>query len=421
MKLLHLSLAVLISMGTCAFGADTLQDAFKNGTFDGELRFAYMAGSKSDVGVTQGTTSDKDSGAVGVQFNYKTADFNNFKLGLGFQASHDLGFHGADGSTQDDTRLTVSVASLTQAYLEYNFTKDTNVKVGRQFIYSPLLNNLTVYIFPLADSFDAVTVTSKDIPQTTVQVAYVKEWNKLWDGADGDNAIFGDTHFKDGLYSIYVNNKSVSGLTLEGQYMDANMDATDKIGDLPVNFFGGYKQYLTRATYKLPLAFPLSVGGYYTNANYDLSSLKDADGYGVIFKTNVINVDLSAAYTSVSDDADLPGTLGSSPDMVSYTKMLINNVIFAGMDSYSVEARHKFSDQLTGGMKYAYMDQSSKGYTNTTKKVNKADEINFDLRYDFSGELNGLNLHTFLGYADYDLDVAKDDVFYGQLYVTYKF
>lgn len=423
MKLLRLSLAALIGMGTCAFGADTLQDAFKNGTYTGELRLAYMAGSKSDVPLTQAITSDKDVGAVGIQFGYKTADFNNFKLGLTFQASHDLGLHGEDDSTQDDTRLSVSTASLVEAYLEYNFTSNTNTKVGKQFIYSPLVNNLTTYAFPLADSFNAITVTSKDIPQTTIQIAYIKDWYKMWDGVQGDAFIYKNNHFKDGIYSLYFTNNSLSNLTLEGQYLDANLDETDSLGDLPIFFYGGYKQYLTKATYQLPIKLiPLSIGGFYTKANYDVSSRKDTDGYGVELTTKLNNTTtLSTAYTHTSDNADLPGTIGGSSDELYYTIGLINNVLCAGMDAYSIEGRHKFSDQLGGSLKYLHIDQSAEGYAVSAKQANKADEVVMSLKYDFLGELKGLSIHTLLSYVNYDLDVDKNDILYGRAYVTYKF
>lgn len=46
MKFVKLSLAALMSLGTMAYAADTLADAFKNGKTTGELRFVYTAGSE---------------------------------------------------------------------------------------------------------------------------------------------------------------------------------------------------------------------------------------------------------------------------------------------------------------------------------------------------------------------------------------
>ena len=41
MKLIKLSLAVMLAMATASFGADSLEDAFKDGKFKGQFKFVY--------------------------------------------------------------------------------------------------------------------------------------------------------------------------------------------------------------------------------------------------------------------------------------------------------------------------------------------------------------------------------------------
>ncbi|PLY09803.1 MAG: porin [Arcobacter sp.] len=416
MKFAKVSLMALLAIGTSSFAADSLEDAFKNGKFSGEFRFLYTTGSKSDVAATNPANNSK-TGSIAVEMNYLTDSFYGFNLGLGAQSAHDLGFHDRDGSTEDDSRNTVSSSHLNNLYLKYSMLK-SNIIVGRQTIKLPIL--MSSGAFPLEDSFDAVSLNIKEIPNTFVNATYVKKWNKRYGSDSSGSVVQEDTDYKKPLYSLYIRNKSIENLTLDGQYLMTNENSNN--GDAPVLISGGYDEYFLRANYKFPIDFPLSLGITYGGADFDATGAKDTSFYGLKLGTKVGDFKLNLAYTSVDDDNSFPGTLGHVPDTILYTNMLTNNGIFAGTEAVSLEAIYDFGiENLYTSAKVAHFDQSNEGMLNSSVDLYKSDEINIDIRYKFSGALKGFSTRLYAGYGDYDENVPKDTFSYARLYINYKF
>lgn len=448
MRVFKLSLVSMCLISTVSFSAETLEDAFKNGKFDGQFMFASSLGNNVDTGVTGAVgTNNKKTASIGMHLNYLTDSFYNFKLGASFQAAHDLGIHESDsaynGSTSEDEIFnTVSATSLHQAFLQYSFMK-SNIVVGRQEIHTPLI--LNGQFFPLVDSFDAATFTSADIPNTVVTLMYIKNWNKMF-GSDASDvnpiavAEQHDKHFDHPLYSIFFRNTSIPGLALDGQYLTTNQDGAN--GDFPINQTSGYDQYYVQANYKLPITIPFSVGIIYGGANFDYTTstwtpnplsynLNDSTSfYGLKVGTELNTVKLTAAYTKMSDDADYPATFGHVPDALlsDYTSMLINFADYAGIQAASLQAEYNFGiPELKTILKYGHFDQSSKGSQNSLKAHNfgVSDEINLDVSYAFTGALKGFGTRAWIGYASYDEFIANHDGddynMYARLYLTYKF
>ena len=82
---------------------------------------------------------------------------------------------------------------------------------------------------------------------------------------------------------------------------------------------GGYDQYYLQAKYKLPLDFPLFVAMTYAKAHYEnptVASNDDATLYGFKISSEVSGVKLDAAYTTMDEEANFPGTFGHVPDAV---------------------------------------------------------------------------------------------------------
>ncbi|MFV0480850.1 MAG: OprD family outer membrane porin [Campylobacteraceae bacterium] len=428
-KITCISLAVVAC--SCIYANDSLIEALKNGKTSGHFKFVYTSGSNSDAPNQAGPANDSNTGAVALELKYLSDKFYGFSFGAGFQAGHDLEFHDYDGSSDDDARNTVSTTLLSELYIQYSFL-NSDIKVGRQKIKLPLI--MTDTAFALEDSFDAASLTINEIPDTSINLLYVKEWKMLYgNDALSTDPTQQDMHYKDGLYSFYIKNKSVKNLTLDGQFITTNEDK--RTWDPPAIIdTKGYSEYFVQANYKLPIDIPLSVSVLYAGASYDNKTLKDASMYGIKVDTSISDVKLGVAFTKVDDDANFPGTLGHVPDTIAYTDMLNNMAIFAGVTAYSVEARYRFSFGLDAALKYGYFEQSEKGYINSGTtgikatsgtignriNLDKSHELNLDLDYAFSGALKGLSTKLRTGYNKYDVS-GEDDFLYARLHIIYSF
>lgn len=416
MKLAQISLTAIMLIGMTSFASDSLENTFVNGKFDGELRFLYASGSKSDVAATN-PVNNSNTGSIALEVNYLTAPYYDFELGLGAQTGYDLRFHDKDGSSEDDSRNTVTTSYISGLFLKYSFLK-SNIKVGRQTIKLPLLMNSSA--FPLKDTFDAVSFVSKELPETLINLVYVNSWNKRYNNDSTGSVVQEDVDYNKPLYSIYIKNSSIENLVIDTQYLTTNEE--DNNGDAPILISGGYDEYFIRTDYKLPISFPLSFGMLYGNASFDAKGKKDTSFYGVKLGTNIDEVNLELAYTSVDDDNDFPGTLGHVPDALFYTSMLTNQAIFAGIEAISFQAKYNFGiNGLNTIGKIAHFKQSDKGISNSSANVGKSDEVNIDIKYEFSGVLKGFSTRFYAGYGKYDEDVDKDTFTYSRLYINYKF
>lgn len=439
MKWAKLSLVAVAALSTMAYAGDSLEDAFKNGKVSGDLRFVYTGGSRSDAINETAPVNNVNVGSVAVELKYITDDFKGFKLGLGFQSAHDLGFQNRDAigakdpDSEDDARNSVSTTLLSEAYIKYTISK-SDIMVGRQKIKTPLI--MTSTAFALEDSFDAAVVTVRELPDTMIKLIYIQDWRMRYgNGSEAVGPTQQDEHFEKGMYSLFFTNKSIAGLKLDGQYLKTDEDK--KLWDAPIFVNpGGYDEYYLQADYKLPINFPLSLAMTYAGAKYDDPIIAGNDAatlYGFKVATELSGVKLNLAYTTMDDEANFPGTFGHVPDTISYTDMLTNNSIFAGVDGYSIEALYGFGiPGFSSGLKYAHYTQSDKGIINSGNAMNLdgADEIDIDLKYAFSGALKGLNTRLWAGYGTYDNPTTgnaiannngDDDFIYARFYLSYKF
>ncbi|MBN2964360.1 OprD family outer membrane porin [Sulfurospirillum sp. T05] len=419
MKAIHLSLAALVAMGTMAHAGESLEDAFKNGKVSGAFKFVYANGTDSDAAALnpQDPANNSNVGSVAVELKYLTDDFYGFKLGLGFQSGHDLKIH-KKNTTEDDSRNSVSASHLHNLYLQYSFL-NSNVIVGRQGIKLPLLMSSSAW--PLEDYFTGAVLTVNEIPDTVLKLVYIKEWNKRYGSDSNGGIVQEDVHYEKPLYSVFVKNTSIKDVTFEGQYLTTNEKSFN--GDAPALVaVGGFDQYYARADYKLPTEHPVTLGVLWGGAEFDAAGKKDASFYGARAMTNIGEVGLKAAYTSVDDDADFPSTLGHVPDAVLDTSMLVNNAIFAGIDAVSLQASYNFGiPALRSAVKIGHFKQSDEGKANSGTKLGKATEVNVDVNYAFAGLLKGFSTRVWAGHAKYDDNVDKDDFTYAKWYVTYRF
>ncbi|NCC11516.1 MAG: outer membrane porin, OprD family, partial [Bacteroidia bacterium] len=350
-----------------SFAADTLADAFKNGTVKGQLKAWYFDRTNEDAA----TNKNANVLALGVELNYVTDSLYGFYAGATFQGAAQPWIED-DAEAKFRTDMHASGAVLSEAYLGYKLGK-TDVKVGRQYISTPLVNGSGSRIFK--ESFEGVVLVNTDLPQTTLFAGYVDKFqgrtSAVMGDADGDEpsfkhrAVFGNagTFRFDNAYTAGVINKSISNLTLTAQYVLTNdvetVNRATQAGDVDV--------YYAEAGYVLPMSnFKLGfdanyrasrtdkdvdMDGYYTAARI---SLKDLAGFGASF-----------AYGTTSNK-DLV-ILGAGNGPSTYTGSLIRastETARANTDSYLFTATYDLSKVGVTGLgvlaQYGKIEQDKK-------------------------------------------------------------
>ena len=175
----------------------TLKEAFTEGMFYGRFRTNFFYWDwKNEY---DGKTKDNKNYGVGGSLIYKTAPLKGVSATVGMYTSQNLDFFRMDkedvkyAKAGKDTfsRYDVSTGGhygmtvLAQAYLQYDISK-TSFIGGRQMFETVFTKSNDTKMIP--NTFDGVTVTSKDIPQTTIKVGYLMK-QKLRDHTSAHDVI----------------------------------------------------------------------------------------------------------------------------------------------------------------------------------------------------------------------------------------
>jgi len=400
----------------------SLPDALVNGQFSGDLNTVLQFGSNSDAGAAAGPMSDTKTASSALTLGYKTAPFHGFIFGTAVQLGYDWKL--GDGRSwraqgEDDERNSVRAIKLQNAYLDYTFKPDqtkTRIRIGRQNIISPLVMSSGMY--PMKDAFDALVLTNRDLNATTVKLIYIENWVKRYADNHSTSILEKEARFDGSVYSIYLHNRSVKGLSIEGQYLANHSDAT-WVGDPPTNFFtsGPYRHSFVALNYQLP-QLPVTLGTKYVRADY--KNAANSELWGAKLATKIGRMGLTFAYTSTSEANNLPGTLGHVPWFRAFAFTETSPEVFAGLDETSVTLHY---DTGVAGLRtslvYAAWDQSAAGIVNSGFDLDGGSELALDLQYKFQ-QTEGLS--TRLQLSQMDSDVAGDsDLTFVRMHLKYAF
>ena len=368
-------LSLLTSLSLCAFSVNsfaenTLQEAFSNGKIKGEVKSYYFAQS------FDGTKEDSSIWVNGGNLSYITDEFYGFKFASTFQTSHVASIDDKDGVTKKTMDASGSV--LSQAYIDYKI-KNTNFKLGRQYIKLPLINGSGSRM--IKESFEAYFVTNKDIPNTLVSLGKVTKFQGRTD-QEGNVGKFEDIGEK-GLYSLYVENKSIKNLKLRAHYTNTKDEVSALYIDAKYKFDSKYKPYLAVQYY---------------DTNYDSSSKKDNSLYGVKSGVSISNFGLFAGYTKAGgnegDDKVYKG-IGSKVASFTSAGKTSSPAYEAGTKTWQLGLTHKLGN-LKSKLRYSQFDNPAKN-----KDLN---QTNLNLVYKFS---KNLRAHFDFSILDYE-DNTKD-------------
>ena len=223
-KITQSSLVATIALATLvnvANANESLSDAFKNGTLKAQIKSIY-----SDSNFLGNASSDEIV-TVGGSLGYVSGDFYGFSGGVTFQTSHIPSEDNNNGVFASDLDAQGSV--LSEAYINYT-RSNTSFKVGRQFLYTPLVSSAIDGKSSeslVKDSFEAFVLTNTDIPNTTLVMGYVDKYQSKTSSGDIGNF----EQFEDGAYTIYAKNTSIANVTLQAQYLKVNATASDSDRD----------------------------------------------------------------------------------------------------------------------------------------------------------------------------------------------
>jgi imipenem/basic amino acid-specific outer membrane pore len=371
MKLAKLSLAAMVVAGlaSSSFAADTLADAFKNGKVSGELKAWYFDQSADQ---SNGRMNNSNITTAGLNLGYVTDAFYGFKLGTTFQGAGNVGSAETGAKTTFKNDEYTGGGVLSEAYIAYTLSK-TTVKVGRQFIATPLVSGSGSRMF--TEAFEGAVIINTDLPQTTLIGGYVDRFqgrtssvseNKKANPAisadattdNGDAPTFkksaaftggasgGLTTTFDDAYTLGVINKSISNLTLTAQY--AIVKDVANVDDVDV--------YYTEANYVLPmssfkLGFDANFRGSKTGSDLDALNVEGTYTAGRVSISELAGFGASFAYGTVSKSDSVIAGMGNGP--TSYTSTMIRGTstrMMADTDSYLFAATYDFSKIGVAGL-----------------------------------------------------------------------
>ncbi|WNY98483.1 OprD family outer membrane porin [Sulfurospirillum sp. 'SP'] len=435
MRFVKLSLAAVLVAGmtSSSFAADTLADAFKNGKVNGTLKAWYW--DRDDEGNFYSKADHQNILNIGVELGYVTDTLYGFRLGFTYQGSS-TPFATDDAKKLFNKEESGQGSVLSEAYLAYKIGK-TDVKVGRQYITTPLLSGNPTRFF--REFFEGVTITNADLPQTTLYANYIDKFQGRTGDVFNGNGVAnwsydapkfikqiivagaGPTTFAfDGAYALGAINKSVPNLTLSAQFAqanDVNMKTPAAAGPYGVQMDGidDISFFYTEANYVLPMSnyklfFDANYRGSRAGSALDIAHI-DGNMLGLRAGfSELYGFGGTIAYTTVSNNDDALLGLGNGPSC--YTMLSIRGPLvfngFAGMDTYRFGATYNFAQVgitgLTSELAYVTAKQDApSAATISTKANNKAEIEGYSARLTYAVPyLKGLT--TEVTYVSFEKD-----------------
>ena len=325
--------------------------ALKNGTFTAKLRAFYFDRSFDEDQTGKANAKSLTAGGI---VKYVSADYHGLSFGFAHYSSTRLGniYTREEGSgTSNLGRSGENLAFLGEAYVQYDIG-NTMLKVGRQQLSTPLMQNHDLRILPSV--YEAAVLRDTDIPDTMIELGFVDRYTGF---TSKENAFLDKKTGKDGLAYISASNKSISNLSLRGQYIKALTDTNTR-------------QSYTYADAKYTLPFGTNT---YIKGQFGMNEYLDADNstlVGAKIGTTIGIFSIAALYDKVSDNAFQ--AFESGPMYSDWQQ---------GYGPY--EASTAFGGQLVikpmAGLsvKFGYVDVQS----DTDKLVDDFTEFNLDAKY----------------------------------------
>jgi hypothetical protein len=360
---------------------DSLKEAFTEGMFYGRLRSnIFYWDWKNEDYQTGGKQKDNKNMGIGASLIYKSAPYKGVSGTVGMYTSQNPGFFRMDeqdvkySKSGKDTFSRYKVANglgygmtvLGQAYLQYDIAK-TSVKAGRQMFETVFTKSNDTKMIP--NTFDAVTLESKDISKTKIQIGYLGK-QKLRDHISSHDIIAYNPADSWGENDDSAVNKSLT-TTLVGndnKLLVASVTNTS-IKNLKVNVsYASVPDVLSNVVLEAHYAIPIGSwkvvpGVRYMKqmdnlgANVNVASLKGQAASNVVGYTNPTSLDSSLfaarldfkhgaflgrlGYSKIADEADIVAPWRGFPTG-GFTRAMAQYNWYANTKTYMIRAGYDF-------------------------------------------------------------------------------
>lgn len=410
-----------------ASAADDLSGMFKEGKVSGQIRAFYI-----NREMIYGDYS-RDGLALGGKLGYETGAWNGFSGGITFYTTNKLDGESRLSSRNDKTLFDSydnGYSYLGQAYINYK-NGNTNVKIGRQELNTPMAGSDDVRMLP--NTFEAAVVTNTDIKETTLVAVHIQSISYgTFANAYGGGALALASGYGDG-YASYGNSYengsylSMSQAALGAASPERGVSAVaviyKGIPGLSAQLWDYYAHDILNALYAQAdyswgcLVNPqVKMTGSVQYLQEDgvgdrLAAEVDSKYYGVQLAAKYANASLSVAYSSTGEsDGKLNGQILTPwGGMSAFTQAMVTRHQFlADTDSYKLTVGYNLKDlagtDTTASVYYASYDIGSlNGYKPGTSWT--AAESGFDIISNLES-IKGLQLR-FRG--NYQRDFAPSD------------
>jgi len=382
--------------------ADDVLSSIKEGKISGYLRNYFFSRDFKN-----GTT-DRQDWAIGGKLHYETAPFKGVNMGFSFYTAQDFGLNDDDkdvyGLLADSGRGgREGVSVLGEAYIQAQW-KDTIFKFGRQEIDNPWLNAVDIRFTP--NTFQGFLVENKSFSGFTFNAGHI-------------------TDVKARTESKFISLSKVLGaaeskpMTFAGIILDTdknfklqlwNYHAHDVWNDIYLR--ADYNHKLTK-----DITFLMSGGGLYrTDTGDELIGSIDSYMYTLKMGLNLYGFTLTSAYTQIGDQT-LDLTLGYE----LLVSAQVEEAEQADEQAWMWRLSYDFSEiginDLSAAITYYTFDRPNSG----SNAGSDTQEIDFDVKYKFSGKLDGWSIRARYAILDREGVSSSEDLNDLRIYLSYTF
>jgi len=427
---------------------ETLSDALTKGMFYGRFRTNtfYWAWDKKENNHAMG---------IGASLVYKTAPLNGVSATVAGYTTQNPGWYRMEAtkagsvkagkdtfsryrlSTSGDYGMTV----LGQAYIQADVAK-TTIKIGRFLHESAFTKSNDTKMIP--NTFDGVSVVSKDIDKTKLSLAYIAKqklrdhttshdviavdgWTQNDDSAVNKNLTVARVGDNNKLIVASVENKSIKNLKVKATYMSV----PSVVSNLALESY-----YIIKASDNLKIIPGVRYMQQFDNlnANYGVANLKkNQDGYNnpnslssslIAVKVDIKNGPFKArfGYSHISDKSDIVSPWRSFPT-AGFTRAMGQYNWYANTTTYLIRADYDFDkanllDGFSLMARYAMQDfddkkpgvPSDNNILNIDARQNIGDDLQLKVRVGLSNadsdtvDING-NIKKDWSYNEYRVEL----------------
>ncbi len=433
---------MVVELNKLPSSVNTISEAFLDGVFYGRLRTnMFMWDWKKDnyPKDSNGKLMDDKAMGVGGSFVYKTAPLYGISATAGLYTSQNPAWFredslnvgyvkaGKDTFSRYDTYTSgnFGMTVLGQAYLQYDVAK-TSIVAGRQFFESVFTKSNDTKMVP--NTFDGITATIKDVPKTTIQLAYMDK-QKLRDHTKAHDVIAfaggsSPQAWRQNDDSAINRNLTVARIGDDNELLIATV-TNNSVKNLKVNLsYAMVPHVLSNLTLEAHYAVPVG-GGWKVipgarymqqfdnlNAYYDVANLLTKhDGYKESAKKSLdanllaLRLDFKndaflarIGYSQIADKADIVTPWRGFPTG-GFTRAMAQYNWFANTKTYMIRAGYDFSkteilDGFSIMARYAIQDTDDK----KTGVAGDSDVIHIDIRQNIG---KNIEAKVRLGFVDY--------------------